>query len=695
MVNKKKNVSRIPLRINIIFFVVFILFSVLVVQLGVVQILQGESFQKEIDRTIKDISRSPVPRGKIFDRNGEIVVDNKPLYSITYTPPKRVQAEDKLKLAEELTNFLIVDDKVLKKITERNKKEYWYLKNIDKAVERLTDKEKEELDDIEQYDLMLKRITDEEIANFTDDQLQVIAIKRELDKAYSLTPEVIKNKDISVQEYAEIAENLSELPGINASTDWERKYVYGDTLKSIIGSITSQEQGIPAEKEDYYLTRGYNRNDRVGKSGLEEQYEDVLRGRKEQVQYTTTKNGDIIGSDIIVPGERGKDLVLAMDMEYQELVDEIVLKELKAAKSSGNHWLEDALAVVMNPKTGEILALSGQHYDRETGEYKSTPHKVLYDAHRPGSTVKGATVLAGLQSGVINPGDVFYDSPIQIAQTPRKASYARLGAVDDTGALKRSSNVYMFYIALRLGGDFRHPFPNNASTSASATEGLQKMRNYFNQFGLGIRTGIDFPFESTGFVGTDPKAGNLMDNGIGQYDTYTTLQLAQYVSTIANDGYRVEPRFVKEIRNPSNNNELGSVDQVIHPKVLNKIDVNPSYIERVQTGFWKAFNESGGTGHKYWAGTSYRAAGKTGTAENEVYLKRDDGTSYKAADVENLSLVGYAPYDDPEVAFAVIVPQLGKNTGNQINHKIGRGLLDTYFELKEKRSSEKNKDDEE
>lgn len=693
MVNKKKNVSRIPLRINIIFFVVFILFSVLVVQLGIVQILQGESFQEEIDRTIKDISRSPVPRGKIFDRNGKIIVDNKPLYSITYTPPKRVQAEDKLELAEELTNFLVVDDKVLKKITERNKKEYWYLKNTDKAVERLTDKEIEELDDIEQYDLMLERITDEEIANFTDEQLQVIAIKRELDKAYALTPEVIKNKDISVQEYAEIAENLSELPGINASTDWERKYVYGDTLKSIIGSITSQEQGIPAEKEDYYLTRGYNRNDRVGKSGLEEQYEDVLRGRKEQVQYTTTKNGDIIGSDIVVPGERGKDLVLSLDMEYQELVDEIVLKELKAAKSRGNYWLEDALAIVMNPKTGEILALSGQHYDRETGEYKSTPHKVLYDAHRPGSSVKGATVLAGLQSGVITPGQVFHDSPIQIAQT-RKGSYRPLGPVNDISALKLSSNVYMFYIGLRLGGEYRYPFPNGSSATFNK-EGVQTMRNYFNQFGLGIGTGVDFPFESTGYVGPADRPGNLMDLGIGQFDTYTTLQLGQYISTIANDGNRVQPRFVKEIRNPSNENELGSVDQVIHPKVLNKIEMNQSYIERVQTGFWQAFNASGGTGYSNWAGTSYRAAGKTGTAENEVYLQRDDGTWYEAAKVENLSLVGYAPYDDPEVAFAVIVPQLGKNNGNQINHKIGRGLLDTYFELKEKRASEKNEADEE
>src|SRR5690625_7962790 len=102
MVKKKKKQSRIPFRLNIIFFVVLILFSILVVQLGIVQILQGEAYQEEIDRTIQDISKSPVPRGKIFDRNGNVVVDNEPLYSITYTPPKRAQAEEKLEMAQEL-----------------------------------------------------------------------------------------------------------------------------------------------------------------------------------------------------------------------------------------------------------------------------------------------------------------------------------------------------------------------------------------------------------------------------------------------------------------------------------------------------------------------------------------------------------------------------------------------------------------
>ncbi|HLS66547.1 MAG TPA: penicillin-binding protein 2 [Pseudogracilibacillus sp.] len=699
MDKKKKETTRIPLRINILFLGIFVLFTILVIQLGVVQILEGESYQEEIDRTVEDTSKTPVPRGKMFDRYGKVIVDNKPLYSITYTPPKRVQTEDKIELAEKLIDYLSIDEKSIKKITERNLKEYWYVKNKDEAFARLTEEEMKELDDIEQYDLILERITDEDLKAITDEDKQIIAIKRELDKAYALTPEVIKNENISIEEYAKIAEHLNELQGINATTDWERKYVYENTLQPIIGSITSQDQGIPKEEEEYYLTRGYNRNDRVGKSGLEEYYEDILRGRKEQVQYTTTKDGEVIGSEVIVEGERGKDLVLTIDMEYQELVDEIVLRELKAARQrypGPNKYLEDALAVVMNPKTGEILALSGQHYNSETNEYELAPHKVLYDAHRAGSTVKGATVLAGLQSGVISPGTVFYDSPIIIPDTPKKGSWRNLGSMNDITALQYSSNVYMFYIGLRMGGDFRYPYPNGTNAQANASEGMQKMRNYFNQFGLGVRTGIDFPFEETGFIGPTPLAGNLMDIGIGQYDTYTTMQLAQYVSTIANDGYRVQPHLVKEIRYASNENELGPIYKANETKVLNKVDVDQQYIDRVQTGFWRAFNESGGTGYAHWAGKSYKAAGKTGTAENEVFLQREDGSYYKAADTENLALVGYAPYDDPEVAFAVIIPNLGKMRGQYpINHEIGKGLLDTYFELKEKREKGTSNDDDE
>src|SRR5690625_6145859 len=120
---KKNKKAQLPFRLNILFFVVFLLFSVLIIQLGVVQILNGESYQEEIDQTIQETTKIPVPRGKILDRNLQVIVDNKPLYSITYTPPKGVQAEDNLDLAEKLAKYMSMDEEAIDKLSLRNKKD--------------------------------------------------------------------------------------------------------------------------------------------------------------------------------------------------------------------------------------------------------------------------------------------------------------------------------------------------------------------------------------------------------------------------------------------------------------------------------------------------------------------------------------------------------------------------------------------
>lgn len=685
---KKKKKAQLPFRLNILFFIVFLLFCGLILQLGVVQILNGEEFKEEVERTIKDTTKIPVPRGLIFDRNHEPIVENKPEYSITYTPAKGVQAEDKLKVAEQLAKYISMDsDEELDSLTDRDKKEYWYLKHTDEADARLSEEEAAKMKNAKQYDTILKRITDEEISDFTKEELEVIVIKKELDKAYSLTPQVIKNENVTAEEYARVAENLDKLPGVNATTDWNRDYPFKNSLKSILGAITSQKEGLPAEKLDYFLSRGYSRNDRVGKSGLEKQYEDVLRGRKEQVQYTTTKTGKVIDSKVVVPGQRGKDLVLTIDMDLQKKVDDIVKKELEAAIKKhphANRFMNDALAVVMDPQTGELLAVSGQHYNKKKNKYENVAYKTLYDAHRPGSSVKGASVLAGYASEAISPGQSFYDAPIQIAGTPEKSSWKNLGNVDDISALTQSSNVYMFYIAMRMGGEYN--YERNKAIKFDP-EAFQTMRYYFHQFGLGAETGIDYPYESTGYVGQTPQAGNLMDFAIGQYDTYTTMQLAQYVSTVASGGYRVQPHFVKEILSPDPD-KMGPVYKSINTKVLNRVDMSEKEIKRVQQGFRGAFQNANGTASQYFKGKSYDPAGKTGTAQNEVY---EDGKHL--ADTENLTLVGYAPYDDPEVAFAVVVPNTGQvSNQHPINNLIGEGILDAYFDLKKDRDEGKTDD---
>ncbi|MBO8156084.1 MAG: penicillin-binding protein 2 [Bacillaceae bacterium] len=698
---KKKKKPHLPVRLNILFFIIFLLFSGLILQLGVVQILYGEDAQEEINKKVNQVTKIPVPRGKIFDRFGNIIVDNEPLYSITYTPQKYTRAEDRLNLARKLADYITMcentdmpqDDQdhipeCSDIVTTRDMKDYWILINKEKAYSRLSDEERAEMDDEAEYYEVLNRITREDLSEITPSEMEIVAIKRELDQAYALTPHIVKNNGVSREEYATVAEHLNELPGINVATDWNRKYVYGDTFKNYLGTITSSDEGILKDNMDYYLTHGYSRNDRVGRSGLEAQYETILNGEKTKIQHITDKEGNLIQSEVIDPGEQGKHLVLTVDMEFQEAVDQIVREELKTAIEmfpEKNKYMQDAMAVVMDPNTGEILAISGQRYVRgENGEepqFEDQSFRAIYDAHRPGSAIKGATLLAGYDSGVIDIGQTFLDRPIKIKGTPEKSSYRNLGLVNDLDALRLSSNVYMFLVALRMGGEFNYE-PNQPVSFNP--EGFDIMRNYYKQFGLGSHTGIDLPYESTGYKGSLLKPGTLMDFAIGQYDTFTTLQLAQYISTIANGGYRIKPHLLKQIREPGNGDETGPVYQSVSPEVLNRIDMDDRYIERVQEGFRQVFQEPGGTAYYYFQDAPYKPAGKTGTAQNDIYENGE-----LVARTENLTLVGYAPHDNPEVAFAIVVPNTGIVKGQyQVNKMIGRRILDTYFELKEKRAKE-------
>ncbi|GEL77326.1 peptidoglycan D,D-transpeptidase FtsI family protein [Tenuibacillus multivorans] len=687
---KKKQKSHLPLRLNVLFFVIFLLFSILILQLGVVQILYGEDAQAEIDRTENVTSEIPTPRGKIYDRNGNVVVDNSLKYAITYTPQKNVQPEDNLKVAEQLSQYMKMEPD---SVTERNMKDYWILKNRDEAYSRLTAEEKT-LGDLEQYYAMLEDIDESDLSSISEAEMEVIAIKRELDQAIQLTPHVIKSgEDVTKEEYAVIAEHAYELPGISVSTDWSRENLFAPTLSSFIGGISDRNSGLPKDKLNYYLARNYKLNDRVGESGIEEEYELYLQGKKEIRQHVTNSDGEVIKSELIREGERGKDLMLSIDMEMQQALDQIIREEMEkviSEKPQVNRHFDKVMAVMMDPNTGEIIAVSGHRYIRGDEEnaprFRNEAYRALYDAHLPGSTVKGATILSGLDSGVIEPGTQFNDHPLQFAGSPDKSSWtSTIGVVDDIAALKESSNVYMFRTAMRLGGHWDYVHNNRLRYNG---EGYSILSNYFRQFGLGVHTGVDYPFEENGFLGDDDTKGyEVLDMAIGQFENYTTLQLAQYVSTIANGGYRLEPHLVKQIHNPSDTESLGPIYKANEPTVLNKIDMDQDYLERVQEGFRQAFQEPRGTAYYKFADAPYNPAGKTGTAESAIYP--GDGTKI---DTINLSLVGYAPYDNPEIAFAIVAPHLGESDSH-INNEIGRRLLDTYFELKEKRQQGETESD--
>ncbi|MGD6815456.1 peptidoglycan D,D-transpeptidase FtsI family protein [Metabacillus sp. 113a] len=686
---KKRKRKMLPVRLNALFLVVFFIFCGIVLRLGVVQIVYGQDYKKELERKEETDVSSTVPRGKMYDRNYTPLVDNEPLNAITYTRSSATSQEDRLAIAKALSGLI---EQNTDKVTERDKKDYWIMTRPDEAKKKITSEDRQKVEDGEipedkLYELQLSRITEQDLADISEKELEVLAIKRQMDAGYAMTPQTIKNKGVTPEEVAAVSGQLEDLPGVDITTDWERKYPYKSMLRTMIGSISSPEQGIPKEQRDTFLAKGYSLNDRVGTSYLEMQYEDVLQGEKARAKNITDREGNILETQIISEGKSGKDLILTLDVELQQEVEKIIEEELKAAKKeSGTEMLDRAFVVMMDPRNGEVLTMAGKQIVKDdSGVQKINDYSLgaMTSSYTMGSAVKGATVLAGYQSGAIKPGTSLLDEPLYIKGSPAKKSYETMGTVNDLEALKRSSNVYMFKTAIEMGdGEYK----KNSSLPLD-TGAFSEMRNYFSQFGLGVPTGIDLPNEATGYKGTSVTPGLLLDLSIGQYDTYTPLQLAQYVSTIANGGYRMKPQMVKEIREPDPSEGIGPAVRSSEPHVLNKLDMDKDQIERVQEGFRQVMQEKKGTGYGYFMGADYSPAGKTGTAQ--AFYDGPNKSKFLAPTF-NLTMVGYAPHDKPEVAFSVVVPWAydKSSNSNSVNKVISKRIMDKYFELKEKHDKE-------
>ncbi|MCU5473393.1 peptidoglycan D,D-transpeptidase FtsI family protein [Bacillus paranthracis] len=695
---EKKSGRAVPMRLNILFLCVFILFSAMIIQLGKVQIIDGETYKNEVEKRENATVSLSVPRGKIFDREGNPVVDNKSLRTITYTKMKGVKSEEILKTARQLADIIEIPQEDIDKLTETDKKDFWMQLNP-KLTEKLVSKK--EINKFRDKDitgknldkkieeLKRKRVTDKNLQDLTDKDIKVLAIKSKMTSGYQMAPQIIK-KDVSEKEFTIISEGLANLPGVDVSVDWERVYVNDGLFRSVLGNVSNSDEGLPSERLDYYLVRDYSRNDRVGKSYIEQQYEDVLHGTKKEVRSVADKQGTTIRTETISEGKSGKNLTLTIDMELQKKVEESIEKILKAYKGSES-MLDRAFVVMMNPKNGQVLSMAGKRLVEKDGKTEVEDYALgtMTSSYELGSTVKGATVLTGFETKAITPGTYFYDAPMKFKGTREKKSWKEFGNIDDLRALQVSSNVYMFHTALKIAGV---DYVKNSSLNIKQ-EYFDKMRYYFRQFGLGVPTGIDLPNETAGQIGKkDNQPGFLLDYSIGQYDTYTPLQLVQYISTIANGGYRMKPQIVQEIsEQTSQKDEIGKVVHAVEPIVLNKIDMKEEYINQVKEGFRKVFQEGDGTGVRAFQKASYKPAGKTGTAQTVYGGESDIGRNEKGERREcyNLTLAGYAPYDNPEVAFSVVVPWV-MNDKSGINSDIGKEVLDAYFELKNKRLTGEN-----
>src|SRR5699024_793105 len=411
----------------------------------------------------------------IYDRNGHLLVGNTEEKGIYFTRPSNMSNFEIMDVAESLSSYIQMDTETL---SLRDKQDY-IINNYPDELSAIMPEQVTLLENggISQNEFNEDAYStiDEEFANsvLNEEDLNVIAVYVQMASASELNPVIVKSEDVTEEEFARVNEDLEQLAGISTGLDWQRNYPYDAALRTVLGEVSTNEEGLPRELVDYYQALGYSRNDRVGKSYLEFQYENVLRGEKPQVKYTTDKSGRVTGEETIKEGKAGDDLYLTIDIELQlelekisehHLTDirEIAEEIVEMDEENGDidytiipEYIDTVQLVVQDPNNGDILAMVGKHIN-EDGDIVDYDYGTLTATYVPGSSVKGATVATGYQEDVLDVGETLIDEPMTFAGTDTVSSFFNRNdqvPVDDQRALMVSSNTYMFKIALALMGE--------------------------------------------------------------------------------------------------------------------------------------------------------------------------------------------------------------------------------------------------
>jgi len=613
------------------FALIIVLFIIFGIRLSI--ILSNNSFyeKKLIEKTNIYVNGISAPRGRILDTNGKVLVDNIGVKTIYYNKIKGIKTSEELKIAEFLEDILEVKEASVDEL-----KKYYLTTNdngknlITKEEYRLLEERKLNKDDINK--MKLERITDD-LIDYDTKTKRVAHIYYLMNNGYVYGKKEIA-KNVSEEEYAKIVE--SNIPGVTGELSWERVYLYGDTLKNIFGSVGS----ITKEEKDNYLNNGYELTDLVGISYLEKEYEEYLKGKKARYKvnkdYTLSK---------IEEEEKGNDLVLSIDIDMQERIEEILKDKIKLGKKYGNtEYYKDSYAIVSNPLNGSILAIGGIRLNNDN-TFSDISLNTINKSYTIGSAVKGATIGVGYKYNLITPGAYINDSCVKLYFVPEKCSFKRLGKVNDLTALANSSNYYQYMIAIKLTGNTYKP---NMKLNATK-EHFDTYRNIAS-FGLGVKTGIDLPGEQTGIIGKTIADDLLLNLAIGQYDTYTPVEVMQYINSVAS-GKRMSLSLMKEIRNKDKTILKNEIN------VLNNVDLNSESLNRIKEGMRLVLSE--GTG-KFYVPQGLDFAGKTGTSES--FLDTNNDGKVDTATISS-TFTGFYPAEDPKFSLVVITPNVSHKEG--------------------------------
>lgn len=485
---------------------------------------------------------------------------------------------------------------------------------------------------------------------------------------------VVLAEDITPIQRAAISERIRQFPGVELQSAYVRVYPNGTLLAHVLGytgSITQSElQG--------YLAKGYVGNEQVGQTGLEEQYEQYLRGTPGETQVEVDSAGNPVGSGVIstTPPVQGDTLETSINIPVQEAMEAELSREVHASPTATG-----AAGVAIDPDTGQILAMASyptfnpnafvQHNSADNKlveEYLTSSgypleNRAIESSYPAGSTFKAITSISALELGILNPSALI-DGPPEITLFGTvfpNYQHEDDGLVDLDQALEVSSDTYFY----QVGASFWHLHYMAYQQTNNPNAGLQQ-QDWAERFGFGALTGIDLPDETNGRVPTpawkkayfaalgEPSMetwlpGDNINMAVGQGNLLVTpLQMAVAYSAIANGGKLVTPTVGQEIINQSGE-VVRQLSGVTPPRSLG---LNPAVLSVVQQGLYEVAHGPTGTASAVFGPVSAAGgpvvAGKTGTAQS--------GTNSEA---DHSWFVGYAPFNDPKIVVAIIIEHGG------------------------------------
>lgn len=655
-----KGKPNIRLRFNSLTTIIYIFGIILLLQLFNLQIIHGEEYREQSNTRLTRESTAVAARGSILDRNGNPIVENSMGFSLELYKSK----VDNQTLNTTILNIVDVLEKNEDSYKDSfpikiNEEEQYYF-DFDTDEKAINWKKKMKLDEKLNAQQCIQQLKEKYEIQFDNiyQIRKVLAVRYQiLQDGYSTTKSIVISNNISRKSALEFNERSENFPGVSVVVEPIRQYTSGNLASHVVGTI-----GKISEVKD-----GYNANDYIGKTGIEYLFEKYLKGQDGTKQIDMSVDGTNTEEYVTQDAVEGSDVVLTIDANLQKVTEQALANNIQKINSGGfgkKYATNSGAAIVMNVKTGEVLSMasypdfnpqdfvggiSAENWEKYNTEDTPQVNKTMQTAYAPGSIFKMVTAIAGLESGAITTKETINDTGVYPKYTNPKCwiytdYHKGHGRLNVSGAIQHSCNYFFYETADRMG--------------------IDTLAKYAKYFGLGTKTGIELPNETSGTLASKETkqnlynekwyAGETLSAAIGQsYNSFSLVQIAKYISMLANGGNKIQPTIVEKIIN-SDGTEVSreEIQNYIKEKAgitdenQEDISISQDNLRAILEGMESVTDDQGGTAYSIFKNFAISVGGKTGSAETSTGKV-------------NAWFVGFAPYDDPQIAVVVLVENGG------------------------------------